>query len=327
MEQKHSEMTRTMSRKPVQSKTPTESRSDWRHVAWMGLQLNTPADWEIIAHSIDRKRGSLTFIDRRRQRMLLSWARTSQPIDLNRSMQDYKSRDQLDDKSVKIIDLRNNGFIGYFRSSAEAAHSSLTRLARQHSKRRLWVELTLDWPWGRDEWVERAIMESFTFENDPPDAMDEDDVIKMAKPTLWRAFGLEITAPSGWMLKTTDVKPADVTLTFEDLLNPRRECRVRRIGMVDAWYTGDLKPVIRKSIGMQVDCEYEAVTHHDTAALLGTSPEPMINLKKIAGRNRTRRDLVWHDESAYAVLAVTTISPESESVEPQSFKVTGYCPR
>lgn len=293
----------------------------WRRCVWMGLSFETPPDWEIIRHSLKRRRGRLVFIDRRRQRLQVSWAECDRRPDLRQALDDYRNLDRQDDADCTFEDLRGAApWQGYARIGPAAA---LTRLGRYLHKRRLWVEMTVSWPAGRDRQVERRLAEGFELAAEPPPEDLSADEAAALRPVRWRAFGVDVTAPPGWALVAADVKPADVTLRFRAAWDASLEAAVRRAGMVDAWYRGNSRAYILRQIGRATECRFREATYRGRKACRADSAEPATRFKRLTRRARTRRDLVYLDEPAHALMGITTWSRPGRAVEPDEFELSG----
>ncbi len=291
---------------------------DRRLVAWMGMALSTPWDWEIIRHATDPAKGKLAFVDRRRQRLLLSWAMTPQRPDLDQAVADYKAMDREDNPSVSFKTLRHyDGWRGYWRDR-------LTRLARYERDRNLWIELTIPWHGPRDAQVEADLVNSFRLLAPPPSDQADEAALAKLESTRWRAFGLDVTAPPGWMLDRAEVRPADVTWTFSDLADARRSVRINRRGMIDVWFDNDLKQHLREFVGYGPELRYESTRWLDYPAWSVTSTIMQKKWKNITGGTRRRTDIAWCDPEAHSVITVTATAPVKANVDPRIFCVEGY---
>ncbi len=311
-------MTATMTQ-PGQTTSPAPA--PWRELVWMGFALAVPHAWEVLGHSTKLRRGRLLLVDRRRQRMQLSWASCESRPDLRRAFEDYRSADREDDPSCAFAaTAAASPWQGYVRRDADG--SAITRLGRYIHKRRLWLEMVLSWPGGHEADVEAEITARFALAAPPcPPALGDDE--PAPGPVRWRAFGLDVTVPPGWWLRKADVRPADVTFHFSDARDAAGEVRTRRLGLLEAWYDDNPHAFLQKEVGYAVDCDVRPVQHAGVNAWLCVSDEPMPRYRRLAGRGRTRRDLLWPSEAAGGMLCVTTFSPEKAPVEPTAFNVTG----
>ena len=290
----------------------------WRETIWMGMRMLTPADWEILRHGLGREKGRLVFVDRRRQRLQVSWARMDRP-DLSRAMSDYQHLDRQQEE------IRHFHAIGDLHDWTGFHRRGLTRLARWDADRRLTIEMAIAWPGQRDAAVESAIAEEFSIGLPPPPRELAKDEKPPAHPSRWRAFGLDATAPAGWTLSGADVRPADTTFRFHDLHDPTRRVHVRRVGMVAAWFDGSLEAFVRKSVGVGPEIRHQATTCGTRPALRSECVEKSTRFQRLARRAPVRRDLTWHEPASHAVLNVTSWSVgEKNAVDPMIFTVQGY---
>ncbi len=267
----------------------------FQQVDWMGMHLELPVDWEIAGHSAHEPRGRLVFVDRRNQRLLLSWAKAPRPPDPKRLMKDYRSRELTDNPDCGFKNLPGGtGWYGYRRLDGEG---SLSRAGMYDRERSRWMEITICWPGDTyDHALEEQLLRRFN--STPPDT----------GVTRWQAFDLDCRVPSEWALNYATVKPADVKLSFQ---NGKSEVWIRRIGMADAWYRGDLEAFLRKETGIghrRTRVEFTECRRNGLRALKIRGFEEGIRLKKVLGLLRIREDEAWAVPEKNSVMLVTTFS-------------------
>jgi len=303
---------------PVAQPAPLPVREDRRLVVWMGMALTTPLDWEIIRHSTDVSSGKLAWVDRRQQRLLLSWLSMPRRPDLKQALADYKAMDREDHESVSFTALRDYpGWLGYWRDG-------LTRLVRYERDRNMWIELAIPWPDGRDEAVEAELAERFELLAPPPPESADKQTVSKLRATRWRAFGLDTIAPGGWMLDKATVQPANIVFSFTDLADPRRAIDIKRIGMIDVWFSGDLRQFIRDQVGYGPEITFSEQHWNEMPAIAGESMYTESGWKHLAGGKRFRTDLAWVDRRAHSVVCLTSTAPPNDPVNPFEFLVEGY---
>ena len=61
-------------------------------IEWLGMRFRVPDEWEIVRHSSKRRTGTLMFVDRRRQRMQLSWTECRGEPDKVQLFNDLRAR-------------------------------------------------------------------------------------------------------------------------------------------------------------------------------------------------------------------------------------------
>ncbi len=280
----------------------------WRTLAWMGMRWQVPRDWEILSHGVDPLRGRLLLVDRRRQRMQLSWAKLDSRPDLEQAIADHRSRDMAEDAEVDLGELRRpHDWVGYTR---RAGRGALSRFTRYEPALQYWIDLVVSHPVRHEPALDEGLTASF-------EALDPQ------QPPHWRAFGLEVRTPMGWRLKKAEVNVADVTLRFAETDGPA-EAAVRRLGMIDAWFLGDVQQWLRHTIGVMIDTEFTTVRHGGVSACLARGLEPGTRWRRLTGRLRLRRDLAWVCEPARSLVCVSTWSRQSRPVEPDAFEVDAW---
>jgi len=273
-----------------------------QHIAWLGMRLAVPTDWEIVRHAVRPEKGRLVLVDRRRQRLQLSWVRTPTAPDLEQAMADYRSRDVEENPDRTFSPLASVGRWRGFRRHEEQA--VLTRAGQFDPRLRRWMEVVVEWPDGLEAILEEKVLRG-------SGAAEPDE-----HSAEWRAFGLDVRTPPTWVLQEATVKPADVRLAFRD---GRRDATVRRLGAPDAWYDGDLEEFLHKQVvGAKVRAS--AREHNGHAACLGESRLARSRLGEWLGMGRPRLDLVWLCPAAHAVFQVTTRA-RGPAVPPEQFVV------
>jgi len=285
-----------------------ESRTmeDLQAIEWFGMRLWVPAEWEIASHSVRSERGRLVFVDRRQERLQLSWAAVRRPPDLAQAMADYRRRDSERQPDSTFRDIVVGRWAG-FRSAS--VRRTLTRAGLYDGPRRLWVEMAIAWPDGHRAELERAILERFELRQ--PDA-----------PTSrWRAFRMDVEVPREWTIQEVDAKPADVSLRFA---SGRDRAIVRRTGMLEAWFDGNLESLIRQSLGA-VATTCRQATHNGHPAVRSESRERGRALVELFGRPRTRSNLAWVCPTAHALYHVACRFTARRPVDPASLTVR-CCP-
>ncbi|MHB1158591.1 MAG: hypothetical protein ACYC26_17340 [Phycisphaerales bacterium] len=279
-----------------------DSRLACERVIWLGMRVDVPADWAMVRHSMKLTGGRLVWMDRRHQRMQLSWRACPSEPDVGQALSDYRGMDLSRDERSRFEALRG---YGHWRGLRTFGERNLTRAASYLSAAGRWVEVVMEWPNGWDAEMERAVLESF--------ALEDGD----AKPRHWRAFGMEMTVSAEWELLRVDARPADVSWMFSQ---HRRELIVRKMGMLDTWYDQDARRFVRRQLpDSTIDFKPTVMRWHE--ALLGESAEPMARIKRWMGGGRMRQDWVWHCESSDALWQVTVLHPHGGVIEPDEVRV------
>lgn len=282
-----------------------------QRIEWRGLCLWVPVDWQVVRHSRSERKGSLTLMDRRRQRLQVIWTRCASQPDLGHMIHDHRSRQLELDGEARFEPLTDVvGWRGLHRLMNDG--EVLTRAAR------------FDEP--TCELVEMMIL---TRRDDPAEAdlaatlLENLEVTCPAQEaTRWCAFGVDLVTPEDWRLSATDVKPADVRFDFEQA-GPREDkpgpgvAMVRRMGMAASWYK-DAQTFLRKR-AKKVRFEFEPAQACGHAATRAIGREPGTRLQRWARRLRRREDLIWHCPVEDAVYHVSTLSKPAAPIEPDAF--------
>lgn len=287
-------------------------------IAWMGLRLAAPADWEVVRHSLSPRKGGLTLVDRRRQRLQLRWTACRKPPLIDRMLDDHRARQLKDEPDAVIASYQHGPWRGLVRELDE--QTFLTRAAWFEPNERVLLEAMISH--GEEELELRDTL---------IDAIDLAEPMREA--TVWRAFGIRAWTPARFRAYASSVNAGQVSLTFAEYESPGGEkqrpgrATLTRLGMADGWFGGDLgkylrarEPKLRFVINERVLAEdFTGGARATAVAAQCTEPGPRI--KRLAGRLRTRRDLLWHDASVNAVFHIHTLSFDKAPIEPTDFRL------
>jgi hypothetical protein len=286
-------------------------------IAWMGLEWRVPADWEIVRHSLVEKKGALTFIDRRRQRLVVSWTDSDHEPDLETMVSNHKSREiELDAEArVSVVsELRPWHAVRRISSAGDV----LTRAVLYHASAKRLIEV---------------IVSTDTKERDGQrllsDLLEQFRVVAPAGDARhWRAFGIDVTAPPEFRLVGAIVKPADVAFHFRRHGTGDRRTKgqpppvaLRRMGMARAWYAGNAEAIIRRDAPKVAFRSFDRSTHGGHPAVMAEGLEPAPPLLRWLGRQRRRSVLLWTCEAENALYELTTSSAPKHPVSPEQFDV------
>lgn len=260
-------------------------------IEWLGMRMVVPSEWEIVRHSVKTGKGRLVFVDRRQQRLQLSWVTPAGRPNLKQAMVDYRARDLAENPDTRFEDLPRTGrWRGFRRFRADVA---LTRAGLFHSGLKRWVEAAIFWPAGPDRKLEKTLLEGFSIR----------DV--SGKPTRLCAFGIDLKTPTGWALESAEVKPAAVKLGFR---SGAGELTVRRLGMLDTWFDGDLDAFLEKEVGSHNGVQMPANYNGHPARSL-ESRQARNPLGRWLNLGRVRSNLVWLCPVAHALFTVELTRP------------------
>ncbi len=273
-------------------------------VAWAGMRFEVPDDWDIARHAVTVDTGTLAFVDRRHQRLTLSWVPCRAAPDVGRMLADCRTRDEQQKSAHAFAGLAPcPPWRGYRWREGDRA---LSRAGRHDSVFGRWIEVVFVWPGERDDGLERRILERFSV------VEDADELSRV------RAFGMDVGAPPGWRLERALVHSGETVLRYR--AGRREEAEVRKVKAVDAWFDGDLGGYARRLHGgARVSAAHTRVNGHAAAGVSG--PEPRFNIRWLVGGRRVRQDLVWLCPAQNALHGVSVLRARKGQCVPDSFEV------
>ncbi len=282
-------------------------------IEWLGLRLAVPDDWQIVRHSLNPRRGALSLVDRRRQRMQIGWTQCEQSPDLEHMLNDYRARTLESDPDSDIARIRGrDGWKGSRRTAEDAVLTRAIRFDRRTN--RLVEAVILTEPDNRDD--DQLVHELL-------------EAIEVTAPATearrFRAFGVQIEAPEGWRLTRLSVKPADVTAHYRRFDPDRqRETRtvatVNRRGLADGWFNGDTETLLRL-LATDAAVRVTQGWYRGRRVHRAEGPEQVKRWERWAGRERLRQDVCYHEKEENAVYHIATWSPVRTPVPPDRFVV------
>lgn len=261
-------------------------RMSLEQVSWLGMRFSVPREWEIVRHSVDPAVGLLVFRCRRDDRLVLSWARRSTAIDLDRLLRDYRSRDVADERGVSLGPVCE---IGPWRSYAagEGGQERLRAVRFLPREQRAFEVFFAGGP--GDAAAREAFFSSF-------------EVARAGEPVQkWRAFDLEVEVPAEWSLENVAARPADLTFLFR---KPGAEVSVRRLKLPELWHFGDLEKFLRRDIGLG-EARFLPCSHGEHRSCEAESREAGTRFQAWLGKLTRRHDLAWYCERSRALYLKT----------------------
>ena len=284
-------------------------------VAWLGLTLKVPEDWEIVRHSVAVQRGSLIFVDRRRQRLELGWLSVKSEPDLDHWASDLEQEQRRLDAEVRLRRHAHRGgwqALEYGRKNCEIT----TRAVRYEARSSQLIEAAIETRDGvsADRDLVAALLDEISVTAAPESAR------------YFRAFDVAVHVPESLRLGAARVKPADVCFDFVAHDGERERERgslasVERLGMVESWYNGDARALIQSRNPGSRFSSFSSARYAGHEATLAEGIEPGPLAKRALGLLRERRVLVFRCERQNALYALSTSSRKGERIEPQELRV------
>ncbi len=285
-------------------------------VEWLGLRLRVPNEWEIVRHSLLLERGSLVFVDRRRERLRLYWRDCERAPDLNRMLDDQRGKESLESSGAKFRQLNGlPGWQGFIREQGSdervvhAAHFDANTL------RLIEVIATESGDESAGKSQRARLFGSIEVTS------------KAEHATGFRAFGLNVAVPAGFRLVKAAVKPGDVAFEFAELsgnhAQPSGVCAtVHRMGMAATWAPADMRALLRReSPRLKLrDIQTASREGHPAWSAPGTEVQPRI--RKLLGLGRQGEALLWHCESQNALYSIATVYPKRRPLGTSAFSTT-----
>lgn len=303
----------------------TPASTAWQRVEWMGMRFIMPADWAIVRHSLKTDAGELHMVDRRRQRMVLTWIAQPTKPDLAHALSDHAEKARLEDEHVRIdpVAFDPSGAEGWHAHRLTSREGALTRALRWLPTHRRWVELVLPWASTfspRDGELQRQLLGRF---------------VEAPTGNAITAFGLAAAPPAdeheAWTVTRIDALPGETTVAMRrdgatrDERRRRAFAQVSRLSAASQWFDGDLRKALRKRLPRWCDEPIRLTDEpsgqgqpgrKEALAAISEARSPTSLLNRMLGRTEIRRDRLWLDEAADAVLHVRTLSPRRFPVEP-----------
>ncbi len=280
--------------------------SAFRTYRWLGLEFEVPAEWEIVRHATNAARGSLIVVDRRRQRLEVRWSDCAKAPDLERLVHDFKSKAEGGQGEVLAVE---NGFRG-LRSTGDGGRLT-TRAVRWDARSKRLLELTLLAADGdAPELVTRVLGSVRT---------------SSAEQERYSAFDVDVELPLGLSIAHATVKPADVLFEFqasqaEGHKRKVPQASVRRFGMADSWFSGDLGALIRReNSSLRLGFSERRYGPHAAVFASGAGAGPM--LPRMLGLVPERRVLAWLCGEKNSLYVVSTSSKKKQPLLPEQLVV------
>ena len=285
-------------------------------VKWLGIRLCVPKEWEIVRHSLNHEKGSLVFVDRRSERLRLFWRDCESAPDLNRMLDDQRSKMALEAPSATITELHGVGhWRGFIREEREGERVVHAVQFDAPSKRLI-------------EAIVTETGDAASGKSQRAKVLGQLDVTSKAEHAreFW-AFGLRVAVPAGFRLVKTDVKPADVCFEFDQALEGTSRASgasatIRRLGMAASWMPADLSQLfVRHAKTLRLgDASPMRQLEHSGISAEGKEVHPrLLNWLGLGRRGEAR---MWHCDASNAVYSIATVYPKRRPVAGSAFTMT-----
>lgn len=293
-------------------------------IAFMGIHMQLPRDWQPIRHSLNPARGSLVFVDRRRQCMELGWKRLEKQPDIEHMLGDYEQQIQSEhaDACFDALSIDDQRWQAVVRLDGESDQVLLIRAVSFDAATSTLLEATLV-----GDRLPSPAEHAMSFAEH---LLAQIRVVEDGQfARRWRIFDLDVEMPQDWRLTSITAEVAHVAFgltryrTSSTKTRPTRDqCIVRRYGMASVLYRGDLQRFIKlchKGMIMQ----HERVHRHrghEAATTRGI--EPGKRMKRYLGQLRQQRDLVFRVPNENAMYHVTVLTHgQDPSLEPDAVTI------
>lgn len=265
---------------------------------WLGIAISVPSEWEIVRHAVDRRNGRLVLVDRRHQRMVLTWVPCDREPDMARMFSDSRSRDQdMPDAHGFTALPSSSGWRGY---RWREKQRQVCRAGRYDAAGKRWIEAVIIWPSSRDADLERDILSSCEIARGGPD---------MRRVS---AFGLDVVYPEGWDLNAAVVRAGDVRFRCS---RNTYAVEVSRVSVLEGWYDGDLAQYARACLD-GTGASVSAGTRNGHDSQLATGREKGFSARWLVGRRQHRAVQVWQCEQSHALYGVSAHAYRRDAAEP-----------
>ncbi|TFH17855.1 MAG: hypothetical protein E4H02_01730 [Lentisphaerales bacterium] len=233
---------------------------------WQGIEVTTPASWEMLRFGSRRERGACSFSDEFAERLQLSWAREAERPDFERLISDLRAKyeteyadDPGEDPPPDFLDLP--AYDHWHGLVIIEGEKHTTRAARYFPETQALVEMTFLWEASRDDSVEHKVLQS----------------VKVHMPSerqRWKAFGIDAEIPGDLRLSACKCLPGDAQLSFAG----RRSLpsvTIRRMAFPSVW----LKEPLGNWLLNQLPGRSRVQTRNSVATSAGHSVEQIVSIR------------------------------------------------
>ncbi len=254
----------------------------FRQTCWRGLRLLHPVDWEPAALSGPKEPAKCILVDRRVERLEMTWKIIPRPPDLQR-MYERRGRSERDVPTASL-----SGVPGWSGLVRKAQAKTTVVAGRYFRDSHCLVQVVLFWQDRRDHDLERSVLTSIR-------PLSEDGA------RIWQAAGLKVQVPEPFELASASTRVGCVAWEFASKGRGEPGLSVARLAMPEHWLKGPL----REWLGQELPKGFKAL--RDIRVSQGPHAADEVRshggsvLGKIVGRGTYRVDRAWLCETEQRV--------------------------
>ncbi len=254
-------------------------RTDFNRTVWRGVELDHPADWELMSASRYGAPGACTLADRRHERLKIQWRPLKAAPNLAKLLEEKKPEPE---RKIARLTGQPTGWHG---TTERTGRAMLVHAGRFFADDGLLIEVMLLWPGKRDRAAENALLQSVRPAQADPQGR-----------RLWQAMGLRMTVGAEYDLLKHYAGSGQVAWGFGPPTgkNAKPVLGARRMAMPRRWLSVPLEEWLQTQLGEPWRKEFvkrTAVNGHTAARM--TSARGARIRDRLGGRRLRRTDLAW----------------------------------
>lgn len=262
-------------------------------VAWNGIHLQVPDDWELLQFSKNADKGRIVFGDRYQFRLEIDWATVDTPPSLDRMSDDYKAK-LIQDGIQEPATIKHHPWHGV---TGIEKDNRISRYCTYFNDRTFLIEAVFLWPEENtakhDHHFETKLLDTIKIEPIQDDGLQ-----------TWKVYGMSILAPYAHRLDDCTAAPGKVKLTFCNNKETEYET-VSRAGFLKVWMKNGiddwLKTVVPKEYKI-ISLDHTSQEEHDIWTAEATIEKSVLK-DWLKGRRRFTA-VAWicpHDKRLYTI--------------------------
>jgi hypothetical protein len=243
-------------------------------------------------------------VDRRRERLNVAWAAVKSAPDLGRLVHEWAGA------ACERGAPRGFQHGSWSGLTLETAEGFETRVVSYHPGTSRLLELRILGRAG-EERLARELIAGF-------------QVRGAGEPARrYRAFGIDVSTPSDFVLRSAAAVPCDVTFCFErDAVGrqtPRLRFSARRLGMAGSWFGGDYARLLATKAAGVDHGALQVVDLDGTQAYTAQGRCDEKRWVRLLGRAREERALLWSAPDENAIYLLRSEGPAGSVLDPREF--------